>query len=103
VTGREVLHALGLDNAAMGVPIHLGGDVSNTAGTVVEVDQRCVTLRLDEPHSDILEIATFDHGGATVVVRGYLYGPGGDRVAAKETPRWTAWLTKHVQGLTPLT
>lgn len=101
--GRKVLEALGLDKAVMDAPIHLGGDVPNTSGTVVDVSQRSVTLRLNEPHPGILEIATFDHGGAAVLVRGYLYGPGGDRVAANETPRWTAWLTEHVEGLAPLT
>lgn len=101
--GREVLTALGLDTAVVGATVHLDEPAPETYGTVVDVGRRSVTLRLDRPHPGILEIATFDNGGAVAAVRGYLYGPGGEQVAATQAPRWTAWLAGHVEGLTPLT
>ena len=77
----------------------MGGDAPDTAGTIVDIGRRSITLRTEQPHSGIVEVAVYDQPGATVLIRGYLYGPGGDRVAAAEAPRWSNWLRGHVPGI----
>jgi uncharacterized protein YndB with AHSA1/START domain len=97
--GRELLAALGLAAVTAGEPVHIRAGTAAVAGVVVDTGDRSVTLRTDEPHPGILEFAVFDHDGATAAVRWYLYGPGGQEVAARETPRWTHWLGEHIAGV----
>ncbi|WP_369133119.1 SRPBCC domain-containing protein [Modestobacter sp. I12A-02662] len=101
--GRELLAALGLATARIGDQVELDAGAPATRGTVVDVESRAVTLLVDRPSPGFLELATFDYGGATAAVRGYLFGEGGAETAAREAPRWTAWLTGHVPGFTPMT
>ncbi|MGY1814006.1 SRPBCC family protein [Blastococcus sp. SYSU D00820] len=99
---RELLTALGLAAVTAGDTVDLDGGAPATAGTVVDVQPRGVTLRADRPHPGVVEIAAFDHAGGTVAVREYLFGAGGEAVAAREAPRWRAWLAGSVPGYTPL-
>lgn len=103
---RDVAHGmlstLGLEGADHGDQVQLHVDTPPTAGCVVGVEPSAVTLLVQEPYHGILELATFSHEGATVMVRGYLFGDGGDGIAARETSRWTAWLGAHVDGFTAL-
>jgi uncharacterized protein YndB with AHSA1/START domain len=101
--GRDFLRAAGLRNVTPGQRVQLGGAVPATAGTVVHAGSRSVTLRTDEPHSGIVEFGVFDHGGAAVLVRGYLFGAGASDAAEREARRWSSWLTDTVPGLVPLT
>ena len=97
--GRDLLGVLGVADLPVGSAVRLRGDAPETVGTVVDVGRRSITLRTDEPHAGIVEIGVYDQPGATVMVRGYLHGPGGDRVAAAEEPRWSDWLRGHVPGI----
>lgn len=101
--GREMLAALGLSAATPGERVRLGGGTPAVAGVVVDTGDRSVTVRTEVPHPGILEFGVFahssDHREATAAVRWYLYGPGGDEVAARETPRWADWLREHVAGV----
>lgn len=103
---RELLAALGLSTVTPGDPVRLAGAAPDVNGVVVDAGERSVTVRTEEPHHGILEFGVFDHGsghrGATAAIRWHLYGPGGDEVAAHETPRWTDWLREHVAGVQPL-
>jgi uncharacterized protein YndB with AHSA1/START domain len=100
--GRDLLAVLGLAGTAVGDRVDLGAGAPSTAGTVVDVEPRGVTLSVDRPHPGIVEVAAFDYSGARVAVRGVLFGDGGADAAAREEPRWTAWLTEHVRGFTPM-
>jgi hypothetical protein len=100
---RELFSALGLAEVGLAAPVHAPGGAPVLAGTVVHVGPRAVTVRTDEPHPGLVEFAVFSFNGATVAVRGYLFGEGAGPVAEREGPRWTAWLAAGIRGFTPLT
>ncbi|WP_158580062.1 SRPBCC family protein [Geodermatophilus marinus] len=99
----ELLPALGLAGASPGDRVDLDGGAPPTTGTVVDAGPRGVTLHVERPHPGVLEVAAFSHGGTTVAVRAHLFGAGGTEAAAREAPRWTAWLGEHLPGFSPLT
>jgi uncharacterized protein YndB with AHSA1/START domain len=101
--GRELLSALGLGTTTVGDRLSLDAGAPPMTGTVADVEPRAVTVHAERPHPGIVEFGAFDYGGATVAARGYLFGDGGAEVAAREAPRWTAWLTDHLPGFSPLT
>lgn len=98
-----VLAALGLDGARPGDRVRLTGDAPPAAGVVEEVTTHEVLLRVDEPGPGLLEIGVIDYDGVHAAVRGYWYGDGGAAIAARDEPRWTAWLAAHLDGFTPVT
>ncbi|NHC44322.1 SRPBCC family protein [Motilibacter aurantiacus] len=100
--GAELLGRLGLAQAAPGTPVRLGSPLPQVVGSVVETGSRSVCLLVEAPHPGLLELGAFAHEDATAAVRGYFYGPGGDAVAEREAPLWSAWLAGHVEGLEPL-
>jgi uncharacterized protein YndB with AHSA1/START domain len=99
---RDLLSAVGLSGVSPGDRVDLDGDAPPTTGTVVGVEPRGVTVHVEQPQPGILEVAAFSYEGTTVAVRAHLFGRGADRVAAREAPRWTAWLAGHLPGFTPL-
>ena len=99
---RGLFAALGLAEARLHSRVDVAGGPP-TSGTVVHAGPRVVTVRTDDPHPGLVELAVFAHAGATVMIRGYLFGEGAASVAERETPRWTARLAAAVPGLRPLT
>jgi uncharacterized protein YndB with AHSA1/START domain len=99
VLGKELLDALGLTSATTGEAVRLAGRSPAVSGTVVDAGARSLTIRTDEPHPGILEFGAFDHSGATAAIRWYLYGPGGDGVAASQEKLWSQWLRRHIAGV----
>jgi uncharacterized protein YndB with AHSA1/START domain len=86
--------ALGLAGARPGerrsTPGHGTPDL---AGVVERAGDREVLLRLDQPAPGVAYIGACTHGGQVLLSLGLmLYGEAGAPVAARETPRWQAWL-----------
>ncbi len=100
---RELFAALGLAGVGLDAPVRAPGDAPALSGSVVHADPRAVTVRTAEPWPGLVEFGVFGFNGATVAVRGHLFGGDAGPVAEREGPRWTAWLAAHVAGFTPLT
>jgi hypothetical protein len=100
---RELFAALGLAGVGLDAPVRAPGDAPALSGSVVHADPRAVTVRTAEPWPGLVEFGVFGFNGATVAVRGHLFGGDASPVAEREGPRWTAWLAAHVAGFTPLT
>lgn len=96
-----LLKTLGLSGARVGD--HRNVSMEGTpplAGTVERIEQadrhREVTLRLDPPSPGIALIGTFALGQQVhVAISLYFYGDDAATIAAREEPRWQAWLDRH--------
>ncbi len=68
-------------------------DAPALAGRVVDVDTWRLALLVDQPAPGTAFIAAEHHGDqAGVAVWSYLYGPDAAVFAARDEPRWQAWL-----------
>lgn len=97
-TWAAVTAALGIPDApAPGERIATGGDAPALAGTVVECEPGSrMSLVLDAPRPGTGLIAAEGTGDTTgVSVWLYLYGEGAEAVAARDEPRWAAWLAER--------
>ncbi len=94
--GTQLLTGLGLADVSVGEQVRLAVGPSAVTGTVVDTAGRSVTVLTQQPHPGILEMGVFDHGGAAVVIRWYLYGPGADDVAAARSGPWSEWIRQHI-------
>lgn len=66
------------------------------SGTVVDVAAWRLALSLDQPAEGTAFLAAETVGGQTgVSVWAYLYGTNGSTIAARDEPRWQAWLSKQ--------
>ncbi len=98
-TVSTLLRRLGLDGVGVAETVRLPSDAPPTAGVVEGLPQSGVTLRANEPTPGLVHVGAFDMGGTTtVMVRGYLFGEGAEAVAERDAPRWTAWLSDHLDG-----
>ena len=95
---EKVTAALGLTGigagqrwaAPAGAPA-LGGVVEHTSRSPCEA-----LLRLDKPGPGVAALGAVSHGGTVLVTLSfYLYGEQASEVAARETPRWQAWIDQQ--------
>jgi uncharacterized protein YndB with AHSA1/START domain len=89
--------ALGLGEAAEGQHAATKGPgVPAFSGRVERVEERMLTLVLDEPAPGVGFLGV---GGPAddvfTIVRAQLFGEGADAVAAREQPAWKAWMDEH--------
>lgn len=90
--------------AALGLPVDAvvgdrvatsGEGVPRLSGTVVDAGPASYGLLLDDPAPGTAFLAAEGHGDAVgVSVWSYLYGPEGAAAAARDEPRWWAWLAQ---------
>lgn len=93
-----VTEALGIpDEPAAGERIATQGDAPTLAGTVVDCEPGFrIRLLLDAPRPGTALIAAEGTGDTTgVSVWLYLYGKDAETVAARDEPRWAAWLAER--------
>jgi uncharacterized protein YndB with AHSA1/START domain len=99
--------ALGLDQAAVGRRAAANGpDVPPLSGTVERVadskHHREVMLLLDEPAPGAAFVFAFDYLERTyTTVHAYLFGDEAAVVAARDEPRWRAWMEDHFPAAEP--
>lgn len=94
-TWSALCRGLGLPEAAVaGDEVATSGEgVPRLAGTVVDAGPTSYGLLLTEPAPGTAFVAAESGGeGCGVSVWSYLYGPEGAAAAARDEPRWWAWL-----------
>ena len=75
------------------------GDAPPLGGTVIEADSWRLALLVDQPAPGTAFLAVeggADHAGVSIWT--YLYGEAGAAAAARDAPRWQAWLDHHQGG-----
>jgi hypothetical protein len=94
---RTLSSALGLAGARPGDRRSTAGlEAPPLAGVVESAGERDLMLRLEQPHQGVAYVGGCAFGGQTMVSLGMmLYGSGGAQVAARDTPRWQAWLAER--------
>lgn len=95
-------HALGLENAEPGQPAQASAEVPPLAGLVTRKQTEGgghphgLQLLLDAPTSGIAALFAHTCGESVLVVLDlYLYGPEAAVTAARDEPRWRAWMADH--------
>jgi uncharacterized protein YndB with AHSA1/START domain len=97
----DLIAALGLPDAAEGeAAATSAADAPALAGTVERVadskHHRELMLLLDEPAPGTAFIFAFEYlEQVHTSVHAYLFGDGAATVAAREEPRWRAWMDEH--------
>ncbi|MDP8921681.1 MAG: SRPBCC domain-containing protein [Chloroflexota bacterium] len=91
---------LGFGSAAVGQRVSTAPGAPPLAGLVEEVGPaehpEELLLRLDEPALGIAHLFALPMGGQVYLpIRLYLYGDRAASVAAREEPRWQAWITEY--------
>jgi uncharacterized protein YndB with AHSA1/START domain len=97
---------LGLAGAAVGERRTSKDGAPPLAGQVEQVGEgeypEELLLRLDEPAPGIAHLFAMPMGGQVYLsVRFYLYGDQAAAVAAREEPRWQAWMNDHFAAVDP--
>lgn len=90
--------ALGLNGAKVGQRWTAPAGVPAISGVVEYYTESPydALLRLDQPGPAIAALGAFNCGGPSMAALGfYLYGDQAGQTAARETPRWEAWIRKH--------
>lgn len=97
VAWARLTGALGLPVAVtVGQRVRAATDTPGLAGTVSDTGPTWMALVLDEPAPGTAFIAAEGDGEQVgVSVWSYLYGPDSVALAARELPRWQAWLEGH--------
>jgi hypothetical protein len=93
-----LLDALGFQTAEplAGQALATGRDAPRLAGTAERPGPREVLVRLSEPAPGTALIFAYQLGEKAVVnVHAYLYGDEAPRAAAREAPRWEAWMKQR--------
>ena len=91
----DLVDGLGLAGAAAGERRGTRGlDAPTLEGIVESVSDKTVLLRTEAPAPGLVAVGVSDCGphGMLVWVSLHLYGDGAPAVAAREEPRWQAWL-----------
>lgn len=94
----RLVEALDLPAApAEGDRIEVAGvDAPPLAGTVARFRPGCLALIVDSPAPGTAFLAAEGMGeGCGVSIWQYLYGDGAAELAARDEPRWNAWLQQH--------
>jgi uncharacterized protein YndB with AHSA1/START domain len=89
--------ALGLQGASRGDNWTAAAGVPALGGVVEYVDQKpCHALiRLDAPGPGVAALGAVNFGVSMVTLSFYLYGDQAAATAARETPRWEAWIQER--------
>jgi uncharacterized protein YndB with AHSA1/START domain len=105
-----LLNALGIQDPSVSTQVRTAAGAPPLVGRVEHVgrgEERELLLRLHEPAAGVSHAFAMEMGGQTCVfLRIYLYGDAAAAVAAREAPRWQAWMSewssshgdRHVQG-----
>lgn len=91
--------ALGLKGIPAGQPLAAPADAPTFSGVVEYLHENPydALLRLAQPGPGIAAMGAFDMGGQSMVALSfYLYGESAAETVARETPKWQAWLEKHM-------
>ena len=91
---NRMLGALGLAGAAAGERFTTRGTGAPALGGVVErVDEREVSLRLDEPAPGYGILTACSHGGQVMLSLGlHLFGEGAEAARERDEPLWRGWM-----------
>jgi uncharacterized protein YndB with AHSA1/START domain len=90
--------AVGLKGVSVGQSGTAPAGVPPLGGVVEHVNQKPYTtlVRLDKPGPGAAAFGAVNFGGQTMVTLSfYLYGDQAAATAARETPRWEAWIQEH--------
>src|SRR4051812_41091728 len=91
--------ALGLTGATVGQRVNTPAGAPPLAGLVEEVgpsEHPELLLRLDEPTTGIAHLFALPMGGQVYLpIRLYLYSDQAPAAAARDEPRWQAWMSEH--------
>ena len=92
----ELTRPLGLSGANVGASAQSSGDAPSFGAVVEHVGTMSeLTVRLDKPAPGAGHIQVMAMGGnAYVYICLYLYGGNAREIAAREEPRWQAWVAK---------
>lgn len=93
-----VTGALGLQGVEVGQRFTAPAGVPALGGLVVyRADAPYgALLRLDSPGPGVVAIGTIEFGDTVMATIGfYLYGDGAAEIAARETPKWQAWMQER--------
>ena len=95
---NKLTAAFGLQGLSVGQPWMAPAGVPALSGVLEYVSQspNDLLVRLDKPGPGVAAFGSFDMGGQVMVaVNFYRYGDDAVETAARETPRWQAWIQER--------